>query len=327
MNILYISPYRNNEIQNECINNIKVLHKKASINISPIYLNNNISDPDGEIIALESQNLCDKEYDIVVQHAPIDYLIPFKNITKRNYCIPILKYSKQAYLRNNHHLLSFDMILADSKYDADFISSTIGSKSKKIKLFNYTYNYQTDKTLNLLHHKNNYKLYTIINTDNFFYLYNMLLSFFVAYQDLSNCSFILCASSEQVALKIQSTVDELVQKTKIKYAKNYLNIVTITNNIDDILSVHQTCDCYIELRSNTNSHFNIFIAKENNNAIISNENLDITYEPILSENNGIDISYPIFSISSLANKIKNIVRTKSIHKLENIPTIDKVICN
>lgn len=327
MNILYISPYRNSHTYNECINNIKALKGSGSLTICPIYIDSEILDPEQDILPLELNKLCSQDYDLVIQHAPVDYLIPFSNIVKKNYCIPIIKYAKNISQKYFSRLSNFDMILSDSKYDADFITNAIGNKDKKIKLFNYTNYYDSDKQFNLSYHNRNYKLYTFINQKNIHLVNKIFVSFFLAYQEISDCSLILAVESDATASKIKSVLDDLIKKIKSNNIQNYIKIIVIPQHIDSILAIHKTCDCYIEFRETTNSHFHNFIAKEYNNTFITNENLDLYYEPsIVNEDDSFGNLYPAFSSSALAAKIKSVIRTKPIHKTDNIPTLDKIVC-
>jgi len=326
MNILYIAPYRNSVIYNECLNNIKTLNTKSSITIYPVYLDSELIDPDQEIKTLESKNICSENYDIVLQHAPVEYLVPFSGLVKNNYCIPIIKYCKNIDSRHINKLLDFNLILSDSKYDADFINSCIGNKSKKVKLFNYTNHYDNNKQVNLFYHNKNYKLYTFINKKNIHNLHKIFLAFFIASQDAANCSLVLAVDSDNLAPQAKTILDDIIKKTKINNIENSIKIVVVPNKPDNVIAMHKTGDCYIEFRETTNSHFHTFIAKECNNTFITNENLDFSYEPTIDNDQDFYNLYPKLSVSSLVNKIKNIVRTKSIHKIDNIPTLDEVIC-
>jgi hypothetical protein len=93
------------------------------------------------------------------------------------------------------------------------------------------------------------------------------------------------------------------------------------------MPVHQSCDCYIGFRSSTNHHFHPFLARELNNAYITNDNMDMDLEPLF-DNKNIDLYrfYPEIKVSKLVHKIKNLIRTKPIHKEDNISTIDNIIC-
>lgn len=329
MNILYISPYRNSYVRNECMNNIKTLSKFAKLNIYPIYIDSNLVDPEEDIIPLELNKLCDKDYDVVIQHAPVDYLMPFSKIVKKNYCIPIIKYQKNSTsLSIFNKLLSFDMILSDSKYDSDYIKSVVGAaKEKRVKLFNYTNHYEnSDQQYNLLHHNKNYKLYTFIDQQNLYLVSKILISFFLAYQEVSDCCLIMAVNSDVIASRVKSVLDDLLKKIKSSNIQNYIKIMVIPPGTESMLAVHKTCDCYIEFRETTNSHFHNFIAKEHNNNFITNENLDFYYEPIISSDNSFGTLYPTFNVSVLATKINSVIRTKPIHKTDNIPTLDKIVC-
>lgn len=332
MNILYISPYRNTSTHNECMNNIQALSRSASLTICPIYIDSyTVNINDKELLDLENKNWAEKNYDIVLQHAPTSYLFPFKNIAKYNYCIPMISYDNQINKNECEKLLEFDTVLLDSKYDSDYLNKNINQNNKRttkqIKLFKYINNYTTSKYLNLTYHKNNYKLYTFVNNTNARYIKSILLSFFIVSYDTENCSLIISAQSEQLANQIKSIIDEISNLVKIAHIKNYIKILVLEDTLENSIPVHQSCDCYVGFRSLTNHYFHPFIAKEMNNAYITNDNIDMDLEPIL-DNKNIDIHrfYPQIKVSKLVDKIKNLIRTKSIHKEDNIPNLDSVIC-
>jgi hypothetical protein len=304
------------------------LKKYCSLALYPIYIDSDLIEPEQSIMPLELSQVCSTKYDIVLQHAPLEYLFPFANLDCLNYCIPIIKYSKNTQSKHLDTLNSFNTILSDSKYDSDFISNLASNsnKLKKIKLFSYTNYYEDNKQVNMYQHNKNYKLYTFVNQSNVSDIYNILLAFFTAYQDISDCSLVLVTDTENTANKTKNILDNLLKNVKLNSIQNYIKIIIMPQQAENIATLHRTCDCYIEFRSYTNSHFHTFLAKECNNAYITNENLDISYEPsVNTETSSIDI-LPILSISSLVTKIKNTVRTKPIHKVDNIPTLDKIIC-
>lgn len=332
MNILYISPYRNISTHNECINNIDALSKSSSVNIYPVYTDTFTIKYDNQKLSdLENKKWSEISYDAIIQHAPVEYLFPFKHITNRNYCIPIVNYDKQINKDKCKKLLEFDLILVDSKYDLDYlnkyISPTDKKSTKQIKLFKYINNYSNSKYLNLTYIKNNYKLYTFVNNTNIRYIQSVILSFFITACDIDNCSLVISAQSEELSNQIKLIINDITNKTKIKHVKNYIKILVLEDNIENSIPVHQSCDCYIGFRSATNNHFHTFMAKELNNAFITNDNLDMDFEPEFN-NKHIDIYrfYPEIKISKLVEKIKNLVRTKPIHKEDNIPSLDNIVC-
>lgn len=325
MNILYVAPYKNNLTHHECFNHINTLEKDASVTSYPIYIDPNTVNSFDDLASIHSDNICQTNYDAVIQHAPLDYLIPFsKDVTKKNYCIPIMKYAKNTY-DNHDKLLAFDAILVDSKYDANFLSSDLGLKTKRIKLFSYTNHHNNNQIVNLTHHTNNYKIYTFVNYQNIYFINHLLLSFFMIYQEVPGVSFIIASDSAQLTNQINNTLEDFIQKTNIQYIKHYIKILSIDNNISNVYAIHKSCDCYVDLRSHTNKYFHSFIAKHLGNACITNENLDADYEPVIARNMGsLDQT---FKVSTIVSKMKNVIRTKPINKLDNIPTLDQIVCN
>lgn len=330
MNILYISPYRNIVSYNECMNNIYALKRSSSLTVYPIYIDNFTVNNDAQLLTLENQNWSEKSYDIVLQHAPVSYLFPFKNIAKYNYCIPIIDYTKNLNKEDCDKLLQFDMVLVDSKYDLDFLNKNINQKDKKspkqIKLFKYVNHYNSSKHLNLTHHKNNYKIYTFVDNSNIAYIESIILAFFIVNCDIDGCSLIISAESKKIANQLKTIISDITNKTKIKNIQNYIKILELEDKAENSVPVHQSCDCYIGFRNGTNHYFHTFLAKEFDNAYITNDNMDMNFEPIFKSNIDIYKFYQEVSVSRLVDKIKNTVRTKPIRKEDNIPNLDQIIC-
>lgn len=330
MNILYISPYRNIASYNECMNNIYALKRSSSLATYPIYIDNFTVNNDTELLGLENQNWSEKSYDVVLQHAPVSYLFPFKNIAKYNYCIPIIDYAKNFNKEDCDKLLQFDMVLVDSKYDSDLLNKNINPKDKKsakqIRLFKYVNHYSNSKYLNLTYHKNNYKIYTFVNNSNVTYIKSIILAFFIVSCDVDNCSLIISVQSEKLANQLKAIINDITNKTKIKHIQNYIRILVLEDKTENSIPVHQSCDCYIGFRTATNHYFHTFLAKEFDNAYITNDNMDMNFEPVFESNIDIYKFYPEVSVSRLVDKIKNTVRTKPIHKEDNIPNLDQIIC-
>lgn len=330
MNILYISPYRNTITQAACINNIKSLEKSSTLNIKPVYIDNYITDvTDKQTTILENKLSDIEKYDIVVQHAPIEFLLPFKLISSKNYCIPIMKYIKGNYSEYSK-LSEFDMVLFDSKYDIDFISTNIGFKLKKTKLFKYKNYYEDskDSKLDLQNHNYNYKLYIFVNDDSSWLINSVLTGFIISLQDVTNCSLIIVADSKSSAKKVSNILDSIENKNFIKYLKNYINILVINPaDIHSIATIHNTCDCLIDIKNISNISVHSFIAKEFGKPSITNDNIDLYFEPIIDNDSEYGNAYPMISPTKLSNKIRSIVRTNYISKIDNIPTLDNILCH
>jgi hypothetical protein len=329
MNILYIGPYKDIEYKQICHNHIFSLKNKYNLRTLPIYLSNNQVEIDENILYLEEKTKTQSaNYIAVIQYAPAEYLFPFdKSIAKKSICIPIIKYPI-LYSDKNKNINSFDQILCDSKYDAELIKKNLTNKSKKIKLFSYkVFEKISAQKINLNYLNNEYKFYIFINDDNVGYVNNIILGFSTALSSIKNCCLLIISSNKQISQKISRYVDIVSQK--IMYIKNHIKIVEQPyfdkdNTFD--LSIHNSCDCLIDIRYSSNCGFSSFLAKDFNNSIISNENININYESCYIDNEQIYFDLQaIIQQKDISEKIKNTVRTKPIYQQNNIPTLDQVI--
>lgn len=329
INILYIGPYRDASCHGlSAINNIYNLNTKSQLHIQPLYLSKSTININQTISNIENRLLLDKPYDVVIQHAPIDYLIHFKLIGLKNYCIPIIEYVKDANKQYKYRkiLHTFDKILLDSEYDIDILKNNYNISHKQTKLYNYKANINNEsKNINLSYHKNRYKFYVFADRYNIYNIYQTILAFVLLGSQLKNCSLLIVADSDSTAKELSAKLDIIIDKTKIKYIKNYIQI--ISSNQISYNNIHFVGDCCIDIRNYSNSSIHTNIAKLYNKSTISNENIKIYYQPIIDE--------PLFKygnlyqyidVNDLVTKMKTVINTTPIYKTNNIPTIDNILC-
>lgn len=328
MNILYISPYRDNSLHSlSAVNHIGALSAKCRLHIQPVYMSKQSNKIDESVMDLENQPLLDKPYDAVVQHAPIDYLLPFDMVGIKNLCIPIIKYIKNLDKKHKHQriLSQFDKILVDSDYDATFIKTHYNINQKQVKLINYTQIVTNDPALNLSYHKNHYKFYTFIDKYTIYSAYQIILAFILMGNKIHNSSLLLVINDDALLSNISEKLEFLIQKTNVKYIKNAIKIISLNKTAYN--SIHDIGDCCIDIRNTSNASIHTNIAKLYDNSIINNENINIYDEPIIDEP-GYEYGslYQHIDVNDLCNKMRTVINTTPIYKSNTIPTIDNVIC-
>lgn len=331
MNILYIGPYRDKSVNGLIsINHIESLKNHCALTIKPLFLTSDRTQSlDNNLIELEKKQLLDKKYDACIQYAPIEHLIPFELVSLKNYCIPIVSYT--YHINNeyqNYNILShFDTIFYDSQYDTKLFKNILSEK-KKYKLFNYS-DVSVDPPLidKLSIHSKRYKFYTFVHKETYRFINKILLAFLMLQKKLQTCLLIIAVDNEEHHKLVSDNINFLSKQLKINYIHNYIKILNLETKEIDVLSLHKSANCLIDVRDYTNNNFQTHLAKLYNNAIITNDNLsyseDIELESI--NNNESYIRYDL-NIMSLLDKMKNVINTMPIYNDDNIPTLDKLIC-
>lgn len=328
MKILYIGPYRDNSPHGfASLNIIDSLKSKCSLNIKPIIISNNIIENlDQELLYLENQPLTKLKYDIVIQHAPIDYLIPFNIYGIKNYGIPIIPFVYNETLKNKYNRIFkyFNEIFIDSSEDAAWLKNFY-AKNKKLKIFRYAHKNNIKISEMSFHSKDAYKFYTFVDQNNISNILSIISAFILLQKKINECILII-GVNKQEAKNISDQIDFLIKKTGIKYLKNYI-VILETSSIENILSIHNSADCCIDIKLEINRGFNTNIAKLYSNTTISNENLDMSLDMELSRKNfALDNLYPTVNIHNLSNKMLNAINITQSNNIDIIPTIDSIIC-
>lgn len=333
MNVLYIGPYRDQSTQGiASLNHIRSLKNKCTLTIRPIFLTSNRIDKiDSDLELLETKPISDKPYDICIQYAPIDYLVSFRMVSKKNYSIPIIPYSYRSDLKLRYARILdyFDYILCDSQYDIDIIKN-IQNNKKKLKLYNYTESLSSSNTPDdLLSYNKQHKFYTFINEQSIRFFNKILIAFFIMQKKAPSSVLFVILENNNYSKIIKNNIDLIVNKMNIKYSNNYIKLLSSINQEANILGIHNVSNCCIYLRDYTNTSLPISIAKLYNNTVITNENIvtvqDIDFEST-NQNDDVSIIKYAPTISDLSEKMKNSINVTPIYNIDNIPTIDKLIC-
>lgn len=286
MDILYIGPYRHNQMisisSKDIINTIGGI-KNVDLTIRPIYLSNNISEIDKSLLELENKSIL-PEYDIIVQHAPAKFLFgsrpPFTTKTKM-VAIPIMKpiINKKDYAKC---LTGFDMFLTDNGVVAEILKNNY-DLSAQTEMFAYADSYTTEESIDLDIYSADLKFYFIGSfARNKSAIELILRSFYIAFHAISNISLILVLT-DQVSDDIRKQLDDLILTTKrqLNISQSYQREKIIVKNpsIKELISIHNTCDILISLYDyEAESNINRHIALKNNNKIIDESKIRFFYD-------------------------------------------------
>jgi hypothetical protein len=330
MNTLYIGPYKNNNVLSissldiiDCLNNSS---KIESLSIRPIYVNNNQNNHKSLIISNLERTKYVESYDIVIQHGPVQLLLDHLPISSKNIAIPLVDkiYNRNRYFES---LANFDLILVDTEEYYNFLTSGYGFKN--VKIFDYYGLYHNTKTLDFSTCRSDKKIYYIGLYDSAL-IDKIVRAFYLATTGIDNVSLMLFINQPP------DTIPEDFNK-KIQEIQKSLNINSVNDNInlffkyfdtDEIISMHNSCDIYVDLCNyNTDSGFNRYLAKNKNKTIIDRTKLD-TYNEFAFHNNG--YIYPEiiqdFSCFSLAKVLGDALASENEHKYPKYPNIAEIVC-
>lgn len=335
MNILYIGPYRHDQIISISSKDIIASVSKidsANLTIRPVYLNNSISSIDDALLELENKSLL-SEYDIVIEHAPIKLLTGKNDTFSSNtkfVAIPIMEpiINKKDYAKC---LMGFDLVLTDNTVLAEILKSSYGL-ANKTELFSYCNNYTTEELIDLGIHNSDLKFYFIGSfTKNSSTIELILQSFYIAFHAATNISLVMVLT-DKISNDIRKQVDDMILATKKK-----LNItescrrekIIIKNpSIKELVSIHNTCDILISLYDyEGESSINKHIAMSNKNRIIDESKVKFFYD-ITGLKNEI---YYFGELRAVTNNLE--LSTAMLESAKNNQTdyqsnntIDKILC-
>jgi hypothetical protein len=316
MNILYIGPYRQNSldgIHSLCILQTLLTNGLHNIVARPVYIN--ASTPTSklptEVINAEKND--NQNIDCVIQHTPISFGSRVYQINK-NIIIPILG-SEKLSLNEQNILASFDMILLDSKLDANKLLKSNNKIQKNIK--NFDYDIFSDPVNNSIYDlgiiSSLKKLYFIGSAiDNADYI-NMLVRSFIKNNHQDNLALVLYLLD--VDFKDKEYIDKKINDIYTTYygGANKLNkviTVPIQTSLQNLIIAHNSCDILIDLHNKGSNSINLKIAQTLNKPIVSISN-DLTYK---SNDSNYMSHHGYLSVSEehIDNAIKSYINSKSL---------------
>lgn len=306
-NTLYIGPYKNKNIVSlssldiiDCLNNDQ---RVSGLSIRPIYLNDNILDSQNLIISNLEKTKYLENYDTIIQHGPAKLLVDTLPFSAKNIAIPLLDkiYNRQRYIES---LVGFDTILVDSEEYYDFLTNGYGFKN--VKIFDYYRLYHNTKTLDFSANRLDKKVYYIGFYDSNL-IDKIIKSFYLAANNRDDMTLMLFINQppESIGDDMNKKIQDIQKSLNIHSINDNINMFFKYFDLEEIVSIHNTCDIYLDLANhNSDSAFNRYLAKNKNKKIIDQMTLN-TYNEFAYSKSGYIYPETIndFSCSSLAESI------------------------
>lgn len=331
MNILYIGPYRNQDILG--ILSQDIIFSLESDNRINLYIQALIdktihnTKPADSILSLEKKNIFEVEnYDYIIQHSTeqsVAYKSPYFNKTKFIW-IPILPMFFNKTILHTESINSFDYIFIDSEHIERMLNKN------NIRIYNYYNSYNTQQKINLGISHNELKFYYIAPLENNEeILKSIVTGFYMALLSNPNIKLIIYLP-DVVGNKSKTDYLSHMMKTiknnlGIKYMNKHHFIMDLCD-ISLVSAVHNSCDVLINLDcSGTTIGFNKYLCDQNNNLCIDYN--DVHCIPTTANNKSYEF-YKQPSPISIGEVILNrsaIAEDKQPVPESKIPTIKELI--
>jgi hypothetical protein len=335
MNILYIGPYNSSRfISNASIDIIQSLEsndKVSNITIRPCFINGmNNHSSDNTIIQNLSRKPLQSHYDAIIQHCPIELLSPTYNKNTKNIAIPLFN-----RIINCHSIIEklqeFELVLVDNDADAHFLSTH--SMVKNLKVFDYnmdTLISNNTNTMNIVLYKDQVKYYAILEDFNEELITCIVKSFYYASSQSDNFALAIFIDANDNSLN--SKASELIKNINVQvgYRSNQSNINIIAKQFtfDEICTIHNTCDIFLDLEISNYNSLNKYIVKKYNKPSIILDMVMSDAVPCQSDKSlliGELMPKPGYSL--LIPSMQNIISHKDKYINNNThESIDAIIC-
>ena len=327
MNILYIGPYKSNNILHNASKDIIYdINHNPDINdftIRPIYINNNnITNKDLLINNLSSKKT-KHYYDTIIQHAPISMINNTDGLCNKSIVIPLFK--KILGSNEYYETIQFaDEIYTDSIDFTLFLNSQLKINAKT---FSYTKIYDDSKDVSFSVYDNTIKFYSIFQEYEEDLFYKTIHAFYQSFGNNDYISLILVfnTSNKNTISAITEKFNSIKQFLGLK--SNIFNVQIIIKDLtfEDIVGIHKKCNIYIDIEStNEYSKINRYLANQNNKKIITEENLVSDVEIWDGHRNEYITK---ISSNALANyMIKIISENSNNQSFIDYPNISSLIC-
>jgi hypothetical protein len=310
MNILYIGPYRQNDIHgwtdHQIINHL-ALNNKFNIRCCPIYhqMTDILDITDPNIIRAENNKITN--FDVIIQRADPKYLIKINKIQK-NIAIPILN-PEIPDKQTLDNLSMFDSVLTDSKLAFNKLNSYSSKLAKKIKNFDYNLSLEsiTKNKFNLGILNFTKKIYFIGNYKQNLTNIENICKAFIAHSKSKEYSLLLFLTNLDIQSKnnLEAMIKRYYSLHKINYTINRIIIIPIESTIENIGIAHQTGDFYLDIQDECSNTFNVKLATALGKNIIQ-YNIEDMY--FVFDHNTVSKSsgFMELSVNAINKTIKNI---------------------
>lgn len=277
MNILYIGPYRQKDINGlTSLQILSYLIEKLgpSIRSAPLYLNHSLAEKVVPDYVVDAERRIIDNYDAIIQHANLDQLIKINKI-KKNIAIPIIEAGCPTS-ESVDNLSVFDSILVDTKLAYNKLAKYNNIRNKlytfnyNISSMNYNIVKSTYDTGVLQHSKKIYFLgqyqKNITNIAN-------LCKSFVNNIKSNEYSLLLFLYGLDVSSKnnLENLIKQLYLNNNLKYTINRIITIPMEFNLSNLIGAHNTGDIFIDLQDDSSNSVNTKIATILNKTIVQYE--------------------------------------------------------
>lgn len=326
MNILYLGPYRQNDdigvLSRIYLNSIST---KFSVCSRPVYLNNNANNSQNIFI---TEKCSSTDFDVLVQHLPIDNLAINSNFSK-NICIPIID-SKLLNSDQTSKLNFFDQIFIDNYFLYRQIK-TINIAPSKYRLLGVELPpeiFHTNK-YNLSLYDFSTKLYTILDFQKNLDMINDLCASFVSMsKNIKNLSLLLFLYNidNNLLQGLNNRIKDLYSAFNSKLTTINIVPIGINNDLQSLILCHNTGDVFLDISETNKIPLNYHIAKNLDRKILDPTTLN--YSMSLFRNNTYSPDgYDYVSGTSIYDNLTKILANNSTqHNIyKDYNTIDKIL--
>lgn len=326
MNILYIGPYKSSTIIKyaslDLIYELSQNEKIQNIDIRPIFINEKNQENNDLIINNLSKKQLLDHYDVIIQHAPITMLSDVFGLADKNVAIPLFEKIINV-TRYKKQLENIDLVLTDSPDFSDFITSYYDAKN--VGTFSYNKIYSSQTQMQFPMHENTYKIYSIYNSYNSDIFKYTITAFYEAFaaNDTISLIYVIKTNDQSVINKINTDFDKI--KTTLGIKSNIFNIQIMIKDFsfDELCSVHNKCDLYLDLEQNNfDSKLHRHIAGQMNKQVIIDQYVENDVTPTGSERG---VFTPYLGTSNLITKITQSVSSNNT-TFNAFPSISNFIC-
>jgi hypothetical protein len=330
MNILYVAPYRTDsdygtEAQSHLQN---LLSSQHNITARPIYLDTKtpsiLSDP------MSCETKIYDSYDVLIQGGPIDWLQHHPGF-KTNIAIPM---TDSNLILKNHQtkkLNKFNKILVTNSFDeAKLVRSGIDNITKISYpiIYDFIDNIK-DQKINLGIHNQSIKYYFFGNIRNDAeIIQKIVVSFYASFRGEYGKSLILLLdnTSDSEKQQFMQIIESIKKELHIfSYQKNVAIYVMFKNlQFQEKLIMHNTCDVFLSLNTNSRSILHESYAKLMNNTVLNIEEIDTVAVPKSDPGNfGTEERVESIITESLINSMKQASTIQPKTKKYDNPKMNK----
>lgn len=274
MNILYIGPYRNKDING--LTSMQILlylidKLSSRVRSAPLYFDPLSAEKLVPSTIIETEKRSLESYDTIIQHTHVDQLSKIHKISK-NIAIPIVD-SNGVDAKALDELSMFDSILVDTKLAYNKLAKYTVIRNK-LHTFNYNISYPNDTIsrsvydIGVLQHSK--KMYFIGHYQkNITNIANICKSF-VSNVKSNEYTLLLFLYGLDFSAKtnLENLVKQLYINHDLKYTINRILIIPIEFNLTNLIGAHNTGDIFLDLQDDSSNSLNTKIAKALNKTIV-----------------------------------------------------------